>query len=835
MSSPFYTNVSIQKNKVVHRFVDKHGNRQIEVVPHQFNLFIKAKETDEPDSFSLYGDALKRKVFDSNREMREYVKEYNDLFDIYGMQDAYIQFIADTYPEEEIAFDMQYIRIANIDIETEIGKGFPKPQEAAQQVNSITVRMIGSQNSITFTTLDYRPELDTMKDDCSEVIVCKDEVELFKKFLNLWQYLSPDAVSGWNCVPLTNTVWKPTFIDTMKCVKPKDILVDSGLIHKFPITQKRVVKTRLDNGRDILSSKDHIFPIWYLPKGKYINNDVQNLIYAEKRIEDIQLLLKNNNVYMSQPLHENTNPDLTWRKLALNNLDWFHDRGIVITWRPSTSLVKKVSAVLGYPARETHHTLELWNSFTIANLLSEEEVIQELTTVDIIGFAPIKHKHWMIRKNADDVLTDDELWFMGMWFTDGTSTYKTECSISNTNQSIIDRLVNFLGVSSWKSNRDYDANVQWVKFGLSRYWLYKTFIYQDLPARSKKLPNMRFLSMLSKRQFCAFLAGLIDGDGYNSDKAVSFASIRREEVSSSLAELLQWNGFFSIVDDNGVRIYIDDQSFTTNVIAKYKLPNGKSSAYRAHTSNSRRWLGDGEYVLVREIIQTDDVVPMCDILTTTHFFVSNGFKTHNCNRFDFPFLINRGLKIVPDDIYKLSPIYKHVYGSPFRDVSRFEGKPEGSIYEIAGLDLLDYHDLYKKFNYDTLPDYKLETVAQHELGKGKLDYCGFDSLKEFYLGNPTMFVRYNIRDVALINELDEKLKYLYLVYTVAYQGHVNPTHIFGEVKYWDCVVYNELKRAGIQIPPNRQKQKQPFVGAFVNDVIVGKSRWVVAFDLTSLN
>ena len=403
MSSPFYTNVSIQKNKVVHRFVDKHGNRQIEAVPHQFNLFIKAKETDEPDSFSLYGDPLKCKVFDSNREMREYVKEYNDLFDIYGMQDAYIQFIADTYPEEEIVFDMQYIRIANIDIETEIGKGFPKPQEAAQQVNSITVRMIGSQNSITFTTLDYRPELDTMKDDCSEVIVCRDEVELFKKFLNLWQYLSPDAATGWNT-----------------------------------------------------------------------------------------------------------------------------------------------------------------------------------------------------------------------------------------------------------------------------------------------------------------------------------------------------------------------------------------------------------------------------------------------NRFDFPFLINRGLKIVPDDIYKLSPIYKHVYGSPFRDVSRFEGKPEGSIYEIAGLDLLDYHDLYKKFNYDTLPDYKLETVAQHELGKGKLDYCGFDSLKEFYLGNPTMFVRYNIRDVALINELDEKLKYLYLVYTVAYQGHVNPTHIFGEVKYWDCVVYNELKRAGIQIPPNRTKQKQPFVGAFVNDVIVGKSRWVVAFDLTSL-
>ena len=98
-----------------------------------------------------------------------------------------------------------------------------------------------------------------------------------------------------------------------------------------------------------------------------------------------------------------------------------------------------------------------------------------------------------------------------------------------------------------------------------------------------------------------------------------------------------------------------------------------------------------------------------------------------------------------------------------------------------------------------------------------------------------MFVRYNIQDVDLINDLEKKLGFLYLAYTLAYVAKVNPEDIFGQVKFWDVYIYNELKRQGLQIPPKLRKDKSEIEGAFVRDVVVGRSKWVVSFDLESLN
>jgi len=152
---------------------------------------------------------------------------------------------------------------------------------------------------------------------------------------------------------------------------------------------------------------------------------------------------------------------------------------------------------------------------------------------------------------------------------------------------------------------------------------------------------------------------------------------------------------------------------------------------------------------------------------------------------------------------------------------------------IEGVAILDYIALYKKFG-GTQASYKLDYIAQKELGKGKVDYGEYANIKEFYLGNPTKFVRYNVNDVALIDELEEKKRYLLLVYTLQYDAKCNTQDAMGQVKLWDSYIFNYCRAHDIIIPPHSKEMPKEIEGAFVLEPKIGLSKWVVSFDLSSL-
>jgi len=54
--------------------------------------------------------------------------------------------------------------------------------------------------------------------------------------------------------------------------------------------------------------------------------------------------------------------------------------------------------------------------------------------------------------------------------------------------------------------------------------------------------------------------------------------------------------------------------------------------------------------------------------------------------------------------------------------------------------------------------YKLDHISSVELGTNKIDYSEYDSLHQLYKHNYQKFIEYNIRDVEIIVELEEKLK-----------------------------------------------------------------------------
>jgi len=202
----------------------------------------------------------------------------------------------------------------------------------------------------------------------------------------------------------------------------------------------------------------------------------------------------------------------------------------------------------------------------------------------------------------------------------------------------------------------------------------------------------------------------------------------------------------------------------------------------------------------------------------------------NSKFYDIPYLCRRIDRILGEKLKKrMSP-----WGLVTEEETHIMGRKQIS-YDIGGVSQLDYLDLYKKFTYKAQESYRLDYIASVELGQKKLDHSEFDTFKDFYTKGWQKFVEYNIIDVELVDRLEDKMKLIELALTMAYDAKVNYEDVFYQVRMWDTIIYNYLKRRNIVIPPkNRSGKNEKYAGAYVKEPIPGKYDWVVSFDLNSL-
>ena len=205
----------------------------------------------------------------------------------------------------------------------------------------------------------------------------------------------------------------------------------------------------------------------------------------------------------------------------------------------------------------------------------------------------------------------------------------------------------------------------------------------------------------------------------------------------------------------------------------------------------------------------------------------------NIDTFDIPYLVNRAMRLFDDrkNPYKLL--------SPWRKLREYKmfglGGQELQTYEIYGVETLDYLAMYRKFTYINQESYRLDHIAFVELGERKLDYSEQGSLHLLYKNDYQKFIEYNIKDVELVEQLEDKMKLLEMIVSLAYLSKVNYSNTFGQVRMWDTLIYNNLLRKNIVIPPKTTSHKSSqFEGAYVKDPILGSHDWVVNFDLNSL-
>ena len=207
----------------------------------------------------------------------------------------------------------------------------------------------------------------------------------------------------------------------------------------------------------------------------------------------------------------------------------------------------------------------------------------------------------------------------------------------------------------------------------------------------------------------------------------------------------------------------------------------------------------------------------------------------NTKLFDIPYLVNRMMNLFTTNEYlEMSP-WKLVRK---RMIPTLGGREQIS-YDLDGIVQLDYFDLFKKFTWNTYgqqESYKLDHIANVVLGERKLSYDEYGSLHSLYKHDFQKFIDYNIKDVELVDRLEEKLGIITLVMTMAYGAKTNLGDALGTTAIWDAIIYNELIAEGKVIPPKPPvaEVNNKIAGGFVKEPEVGAHDWVCSFDLNSL-
>ena len=202
----------------------------------------------------------------------------------------------------------------------------------------------------------------------------------------------------------------------------------------------------------------------------------------------------------------------------------------------------------------------------------------------------------------------------------------------------------------------------------------------------------------------------------------------------------------------------------------------------------------------------------------------------NNNLYDIPYICRRMERVLGEKWKKSLSPWNRVIDREFI----VQGRKQ-IAYDICGVSILDYLDLYKKFTYTNQESYRLDHIAMVELDDKKLDHSEYENFKDFYTSDWQRFVEYNIHDVNLVDQLEDKMKLIELAVTMAFDAKVNFEDVYSQVRMWDTLIYNDLKKRNIVVPPRQSTKKdEKYAGAYVKEPEPGMYDWVVSFDLNSL-
>lgn len=155
-------------------------------------------------------------------------------------------------------------------------------------------------------------------------------------------------------------------------------------------------------------------------------------------------------------------------------------------------------------------------------------------------------------------------------------------------------------------------------------------------------------------------------------------------------------------------------------------------------------------------------------------------------------------------------------------------------YDLIGRIHIDSLELYRKYTYEERHSYRLDAIAEYELGERKTVYEG--TLDQLYHNDFRTFVEYNRQDCALLNSIERKLKFIEIANAIAHENGVLIQTTMGAVAVTDQAIINEAHRLGLRIPSriHQRDGETNAAGAYVAYPKKGLHDWVGSLDVNSL-
>lgn len=246
---------------------------------------------------------------------------------------------------------------------------------------------------------------------------------------------------------------------------------------------------------------------------------------------------------------------------------------------------------------------------------------------------------------------------------------------------------------------------------------------------------------------------------------------------------------------------------------------------------------DDKVVYIKCFDERDLLSKFIDVWSSEYPDIITGW---NIDNFDIPYLMKRleiyGLlnALSPIGVVGLKP---NLMYEKLRKMTKsgFRYNPKYRC-TIGGVEILDYYWMYRKFKSNNMESFRLSFIGDYELGVSKIDYKndGYSDLFDLYERDFQKFVDYNIRDVEIVDGLEDKLKFLDLMVSFAYLAKVNFHDVFSPVKCWESFLFNIISKHGYVLPYRRSGTGAEYVGAWTMQRTPAFFEWILAHDLDSL-
>jgi len=253
-------------------------------------------------------------------------------------------------------------------------------------------------------------------------------------------------------------------------------------------------------------------------------------------------------------------------------------------------------------------------------------------------------------------------------------------------------------------------------------------------------------------------------------------------------------------------VYLDIECEVAGALTPENIsdPKGKITAVALYDANSKKYycLLLDESQTLKSITEKDkEVIPFGSEKELLHGFLDKWYELDptiitgwNSGFFDIPYLYHRISKVLGESVAQtLSPIGK------VKITPQFPDQP----VNLGGINHLDYMLLFKKYIMKQEPSYRLGDIGKKYAKLEKIEYEG--SLDKLFKEDIQKFIEYNLRDVEIIVELENKLKFIELTVTICHLCHVEYENIYFSTMLNEGAILTYLKRKGIVSPKRELK------------------------------